>query len=53
MKICESTLYPHTKGATLYLSLAAKMVMDSAFPFQAGDKVIVEIKGKKLEVRKT
>ena len=52
MLTCKTTIYKHTKGATLYLSLASKLVADSAFPFEAGDKVTVEVKGDKLEVRK-
>ena len=52
MLTCKTTIYKHTKGATLYLSLASTLVSDSAFPFKPGDVVKVEVKGDKLEVRK-
>jgi hypothetical protein len=39
----EATVYKHTKGNTLYLSIPARLGMDSAFPFKPGDKVSIEI----------
>lgn len=53
MKTREGTLYKlNPNAATLYLAISAKLVTDSTFPMKSGDKVIIEIKGDKLEVRK-
>lgn len=46
------TIYKHTKGNTLYLTIPSSVAGDSAFPFKRGDQVIIEVKGNKLEVRK-
>jgi antitoxin component of MazEF toxin-antitoxin module len=35
----EATVYKHTKGNTLYVSIPSKMAQDSAFPIKEGDAV--------------
>jgi hypothetical protein len=35
-------LYKHPKAHTLYLTIPARIVQDSTFPFKAGDMVSVE-----------
>ena len=35
----EATVYKHTKGNTLYVSIPSKMAQDSAFPVKEGDQV--------------
>lgn len=52
MKTCKSTLFRHGKAQTLYMSIGSKVAQDTSFPFQLGDRVVIEIKGNKLEVRK-
>jgi hypothetical protein len=39
----KATVYRHTKGHTLYISIPSKMAQDSAFPFKKGDKVTLEV----------
>ena len=35
----EATVYKHTKGNTLYVSIPSKMAQDSGFPIKEGEKV--------------
>jgi hypothetical protein len=42
-KQATCTIYQHTKGKTLYLSIPSKMAQDSTFPFEAGEKVNISI----------
>ena len=35
----QATVYKHTKGNTLYVSIPSKMAQDSAFPVKEGDQV--------------
>ena len=48
----KSTLFKHGIARTVYISVPADVAVDSKFPFKVGDKVMVEVKGDKLEVRK-
>lgn len=57
----EATVYKHTKGNTLYVSIPSKMAQDSGFPIKEGEKVDIEwnpdlkaivIKPKKASSRK-
>ena len=57
----EATVYKHTKGNTLYVSIPSKMAQDSAFPIKEGDAVeivwnpdlkAIVIKPKKASARK-
>ena len=50
MKSGESKLYKHPKAATLYVTIPSDVVKDSTFPFQAGDRVTVEIHGQSLMI---
>lgn len=43
MLTAEATIYKHTRGKTLYLSLPADLTVDSAFPFKAGDRVKIDV----------
>lgn len=38
----EATVYKHTKGNTLYVSIPSKMAQDSGFPIKEGEKVHIE-----------
>ena len=38
----EATVYKHTKGNTLYVSIPSKLAQDSAFPIKEGDAVAIE-----------
>jgi hypothetical protein len=38
----EATVYKHTKGNTLYVSIPSKLAQDSAFPIKEGDAVEIE-----------
>lgn len=49
MKSGESKLHKHKKCDTLYLSIPAHMVQDSAFPFKADEKVALRISDLKDE----
>ncbi|MEM5836561.1 MAG: hypothetical protein QW058_02300 [Candidatus Aenigmatarchaeota archaeon] len=42
----KTTLIPHKKAKTLYLTIPAAVANDSAFPFKPGEEVKVIIKGK-------
>jgi hypothetical protein len=44
----QATVYKHTKGNTLYVSIPSKMAQDSAFPVKEGDQVEI-VWDKKLE----
>ena len=35
----QATVYKHTKGNTLYVSIPSKKAQDSAFPVKEGDQV--------------
>ena len=48
----KSTLFKHGIARTVYCAIPADVAVDSKFPFKVGEKVIVEVKGDKLEVRK-
>ena len=48
----KTTLIPHKKAKTLYLTIPSAIANDSAFPFKPGEKVTIVIKGKKLIVEK-
>lgn len=49
----KSKVYKHAKAATLYLSVPSSMAVDSAFPFKAGDRVLLEcLDGKTLVITK-
>ncbi len=48
----KSTLIPHKKAKTLYLTIPSAIANDSAFPFKPGDEVTISIKEKKLIVSK-
>lgn len=48
----KTTLIPHKKAKTLYLTIPASIADDSAFPFKPGDKVNIIIKEKKLIIEK-
>ncbi|MEM5772827.1 MAG: hypothetical protein QXL86_01215 [Candidatus Aenigmatarchaeota archaeon] len=48
----KTTLIPHKKAKTLYLTIPASVADDSAFPFKPGEEVKVIIKGSKLVVEK-
>lgn len=48
--ITEATIYKHTKGNTLYVSIPSRMAQDSAFPFREGQRVTISIQGKKLVI---
>ena len=50
MLTAEATIYRHTKGETLYLTIPAKMAADSAFPFKDGDRVTLKAQGSQLLV---
>jgi hypothetical protein len=47
----QTLIYKHTKGGTLYLSIASKMAADSNFPFKPGDLVEVDCDAKNEELR--
>ena len=51
-KTAISTIYQHPKGDTLYITVAAKLASDSAFPFKGGDKVRVTVDSNKLVITK-
>ena len=38
----EATVYKHTKGNTLYVSIPSKLAQDSGFPIREGEKVDIE-----------
>ncbi len=38
----EATVYKHTKGNTLYVSIPSKLAQDSQFPIKEGDEVAIE-----------
>ncbi len=38
----NATVYKHTKGNTLYVSIPSKMAQDSAFTIKEGDEVNME-----------
>jgi len=44
----ETTLIPHKKAKTLYLTIPSAITSDSAFPFKPGEKVKILIKDKNL-----
>jgi len=48
----ETTLIPHKKAKTLYLTIPSAVANDSAFPFKPGEKVRIIVKGKKLVIEK-
>jgi antitoxin component of MazEF toxin-antitoxin module len=37
--VAQATVYKHTKGNTLYVSIPSKMAQDSVFPVKEGDQV--------------
>jgi hypothetical protein len=48
----KTTLIPHKKAKTLYLTIPASIADDSAFPFKPGEEVKIVIKEKKLIIEK-
>ena len=48
----KTTLIPHKKAKTLYLTIPSAVANDSAFPFKPGEEVKITIKGNKLVVEK-
>jgi hypothetical protein len=48
----RTTLIPHKKAKTLYLTIPASIANDSAFPFKPVDEVRISIKEKKLVIEK-
>lgn len=42
--VTQATVYKHTKGNTLYVSIPSKMAQDSGFTFKEGDEVNIEYK---------
>jgi hypothetical protein len=48
----KTTLIPHKKAKTLYLTIPSAVANDSAFPFKPGEEVKITIKDKKLIVEK-
>ena len=48
----KTTLIPHKKAKTLYLTIPASIADDSAFPFKSRDKVKITIKEKKIIIEK-
>lgn len=48
----RTTLIPHKKAKTLYLTIPASIAGDSAFPFKPTEEVKISIKEKKLVIEK-
>jgi len=48
----RTTLIPHKKAKTLYLTIPASIAGDSAFPFKPGEEVNITIKERKLVIEK-
>jgi len=48
----KTTLIPHKKAKTLYLTIPASVADDSAFPFDPGEEVKISIKERKIIIEK-
>jgi Antidote-toxin recognition MazE, bacterial antitoxin len=49
--VSEATVYKHTKGNTLYVSIPSKMAQDSAFTIKEGDEVKISFENGAIVIR--
>lgn len=49
--VAEATVYKHTKGKTLYVSIPSKMALDSQFTIKDGDHVDILFDKETGEIR--